>query len=204
MEAIAGQLAHGGGVGAVDRERAEGVGRAMAAVDGQVGGDARAFFETAEGGGLVDAVLGHATIGGPLAAGDGDDARVFDDDGVIARERRGASGIALLDQRADTGEDAEHVGARGRLGEVERGGLQDKVDLLLHRDGFERGLRHRRIGGADNGVAMPRDGEHDAAVAGVRHHDGVIARQEPAVENQVDALAGSDDGRDGGVGHTAD
>ena len=39
---------------------------------------------------------------------------------------------------------------------------------------------------------MPGDGEHHAAVAGVRHHDGVIARQKLAGKHQVNALAGGD------------
>jgi hypothetical protein len=43
-------------------------------------------------------------------------------------------------------------------------------------------------------MLMPRDGEHDAAIAGVRHHDGAGSRQEGTVEDKMDTLAGRDHG----------
>ena len=49
------------------------------------------FGELGERRGLVDAVLGHVAIGGPFAAGDGEQAGVVDVDGVVAGERGRAS-----------------------------------------------------------------------------------------------------------------
>ena len=38
-------------------------------------------------------------------------------------------------------------------------------------------------------MIVPWNGEHYAAIAGMRHHDGAVAREKPAVENEVHALA---------------
>ena len=81
-------------------------------------------------------------------------------------------------QGADAREDAQDVGARRLLFQVQRGGLQDELDLLLEGDGLQRRFVDGRVGGADERVAMPRDREHHAAVAGVRDHDGALGRQE--------------------------
>ena len=60
-----------------------------------------------------------------------------------------------------------------------------------------------RVGGADERVAVPRDREHHAAVAGVRHHDGALAGEKRRVEDEMHALAGRDGGLGRGVGHAA-
>ena len=155
-------------------------------------GDARLVRQPRERGRLVDAVFRHVAVGGPLAPADRDQAGILDADGVVARERRGVAALAGAHQRPDAREHAEHVGARRLPVQVERRGLQDELDLLLQRHRLQRGLRNRRVGGAHHRVAVPRDGEHHAPVAGVRHHDGVVAGQERSVEHQVDALAGRD------------
>ena len=79
--------------------------------------------------------------------------------------------VAGFDQRPDAGEDAEHIGARRRLGEVAARGLEDELDLLVERARLERRLGDRRVGRADQRVAVPGNREHHAAVARVRHHD---------------------------------
>ena len=73
------------------------------------------------------------------------------------------------------------------------GRLQNELDLLLHgATGSSERRGDRRIGGADQRMAMPGNGEHHAAIAGVRHHDGAIAGQKRAVEHQVHSLARRD------------
>ena len=69
--------------------------------------------------------------------------------------------------------------------------------------GSSVGSANRRVGGADQRVAVPGDGEHHAAVARVRHHDGAPARQERPVEHEVDALARRDHRRGRRIGQAA-
>ena len=58
-------------------------------------------------------VLGHVPIGGPLAAGRGEQAGGVDVDRVIARERGGELAVAALDQRTDAD---EHASTSARVG----------------------------------------------------------------------------------------
>src|ERR1035438_2514331 len=48
-------------------------------------------------------------------------------------------------------------------------------------------------------MAVPWNGEHHAAIAGMRDHDGALAGKEGAIEDQVHPLAGRDYRRDGGI-----
>jgi hypothetical protein len=41
-------------------------------------------------------------------------------------------------------------------------------------------------------VAVPGNGEEDAAVAGAWHHDGGVRAQERSLEDEMDSLAGTD------------
>ena len=68
--------------------------------------------QLAEGDGVVDAIFGHVAIGGPLAAGDGEQAVGIDMEDVIAGER---GGFALaFNQRAEANKHGQNVGASGR------------------------------------------------------------------------------------------
>src|SRR5690349_23924969 len=49
----------------------------------------RSERKAAERCGFIHGVLGHAAVGGPLAAGDGEDAGGLDPDGVVARDGGG-------------------------------------------------------------------------------------------------------------------
>lgn len=81
---LGGEGADFGGVAAVNGEGIVGIEDGGGAVDGEGGGGAVAHAEAAEHFGVVDDVFGHAAVGGPFAAGDGDEAGVCDEDGVIA------------------------------------------------------------------------------------------------------------------------
>ena len=81
---LGGEGADFGGVAAVNGEGIVGIEDGGGAVDHEAGGDAVLHAEAADHFGVVDDVLRHAAVGGPFAAGDGDEAGVCDEDGVIA------------------------------------------------------------------------------------------------------------------------
>ncbi len=200
-----GEVVDGFGERAVDIEMAEVKGVLRIAVDGQVVGTAGALVERAEGDGVVDAILGHVAVGGPLAAGDGEQPVVVDVDDVVAGERRGfaASGVGLY-EGADTGVDAEDVSAGGRMAEVLGGGFEDEVDFFFEGARLVDGLGNGCVGGSDDGVIVPGNGEEDTAIAGARHHEGAVSAEEGFVEDEMNALAGRNHTIGAGVGHVAD
>ena len=201
---VGGEGADLGGVAAVNGEGVVGIEDGGGAVDLEAGGDAVAHAEAADHFGVVDDVLGHAAVGGPFAAGDGDEAGVGDEDGVIAGE--GGGGFAFLhgDEGAEAGVDAEDVAGMGIASEVAGGVVHEEGDFIGQGAGLEGGVVDGGVGGADDDAAMPGDGEEDAAVVGLGDHDGGVAREEFAGEDEVDALAGDDDGFGLGVVHVAD
>lgn len=192
------------GVAAVDGEGIVGIEDGGGAVDHEVVGGAVLHGEAADHLGLVDDVFGHAAVGGPLAAGDGDEAGVGDEDGVIAGEGGGGLGVFHGDEGAEAGVDAEDIGGGGIAREVAGGVGHEELDFVRQGAGLERGVVHRGVGGADDDAAVPGDGEEDAAVVGLGDHDGGVAGEELAGEDEVDALTGGDDGVGLGVVHAAD
>jgi hypothetical protein len=98
------------GLGAVDGEMSELGGVGVPAMDFEIASGARALVEHGDGGGLVDAILGHVAVGGPFAAGDRDEAGGIDVEGVVAGEGGGGGG-AGGDEGPDAGKGAEDIGA---------------------------------------------------------------------------------------------
>ena len=96
---------------------------------------------------------------------------------------------------AQAGEGTLDVGPGGGFLQVPPRVVEQVVDFLFQRPGLERQSCHRGVRGADEYSAAPGDGEQDPAVVGLRHHDGGLARQERAVEHDVGALAGRNQGR---------
>jgi hypothetical protein len=78
------------------------------------------------------------------------------------------------------------------------------MGLRRYRPWLERRLGDRRVGRADESVAVPGDREHDAPVARVGHHDGAPSWQVGPVEDEVDPLAGDDERRKPGLGQAPD
>jgi len=114
-------------------------------------------------------------------------------DRVIAR-KRGRTGLFVgFHQRADAGKNAEHIGSRRALREVVARRFEDEVDLLTRRVRLQHRLRNSRVGGAYQRVAVPRDGEHHAPIARVRHHDRSITGQKLPRQHDVHTLARRDD-----------
>ena len=152
---------------------------------------ARATRQQAARHGAVQHVLGHRAIGRPLAAGDRDQARAADDDGVLAGH--GLRVLAVLarglDQRPQADPHRPHVAALRCTQQVAPGLLQDEVHLLRKGAGLARQVVARRVGGAEDGLAEPGHGEHHAAVLGLGHQQRVVAGQEAAVDDEVHTLA---------------
>ncbi len=154
---------------------------------------ARHVGKLAQGDGVVHRVLGHMPVGRPLAAHNGQQTRVIDMDGVIARERRRLARSPIgFHQRTNADIDAEHITALWRAAEVLGSGVENELDLFLEGKRVIGRFLNRRIGRAHHRVLMPGDGKQHPAVAGVRHHDGGVAAQKLPLEDQVDTLAGRD------------
>lgn len=106
---LGGEGADLGGIAAVDGEGVVLIEDGGGAVDHEALGDAVAHAEAAEHFGVIDDVFGHAAVGGPFAAGDGDEAGVCDEDGVIPGEGGGGFSFLHGDEGAEAGVDAEDV-----------------------------------------------------------------------------------------------
>ncbi|GIV59844.1 MAG: hypothetical protein KatS3mg043_0933 [Rhodothermaceae bacterium] len=92
-------------------QRPEGGGVDVPAVQVKGFRHTRAFVQVSQHGRLVDGVLGHLAVGGPLAAGDGDEPRAGDVERVVPRDLgRFRPVVAGVHERAEAGEDAQHVG----------------------------------------------------------------------------------------------
>ena len=150
---------------------------------------------------LVHAILGHVPVCGPLAAGDGEQTRPIDVNRMVARKPRSVPPRTGFHQRPDTRKHAKHIAAAGGLVQILRRGGENEFDLLLHRHRFQRDLGDGSIGSANQRVLMPRNRKHHAAIAGVRNHNGAIARQKGSVQHQVNALARRDHRDSIGFGH---
>ncbi len=111
---------------------------------------------------------------------------------MLARQRGGRVFAGRLDQRTQAGPDAGDIVAGGIARQIARGGFQDEVDVVILGARLQRQVTARRVGGADDGVAVPGHQEQHAAVVGLGHQDRAIAGQEAARQRQVYALAGRD------------
>ena len=175
-------------IGAIIAEVAELRSVLMMAVDVQRLRHARPLVQFGQGGGVVHAVLGHFPVGGPLAAGDGEQPGPGHLDGVLARQGGSARRLGL-DQWADAGKYAENVGARRMSREVTRSGVQNEIDLFLQSDRFQAHVFDRRVGSPDQRVLVPWNGEQHTAVAGPGNHDRGVTRQEGALKHDMDEFA---------------
>ena len=123
-------------------------------------------------------------------------------DDVVARQ--GGSFAVAFDKRAEADENGKNVCAAGRMGEESACGFKDKVDFFFERARLEAGRIDGGVGGSRNGVAVPGNDKEDAAVAGLGNHEGGVAAEEAAIEDEMDALAQDHERVGGGVGQAAD
>ena len=139
--------------------------------------------------GLVDRVLRHDPVGGPLAAGDDDEAGNAVRHDVLAAQLRCLLRLSC-EQRAQPGVDALDVLTGQRHGEDLVHVFEDVVDVRRRRRRvrlveFPVGVR-----GADQPVPTPRDHEQHALLGA---EDDAQLRLEPvARHNEVHALRGAD------------
>jgi len=124
--------------------------------------------------GLVDRIFRHVPIRRPLPAGNRQQSGRIDMDRVVARQRSRGCGAAAANQRANAHRDAQHIRPRRGAVQILSGRLQNEGDLLVHGARLERRFRDGCVGGSDQRVPVPRDGEHHASIARVRHHDGAL------------------------------
>ena len=89
-------------------------------------------------------------------------------------------------------------------GKIARSIPQNETDLFLERARFQFSLLHRRVGGPDKDLAVPRNDEEDPAVIGMGHHDRRIALKKFAVKNEMHALAWLNRTRGTGLVHKPD
>ncbi len=168
----------------------------------QVGGEGVvARLEAPDLDGRVDGVLRHLAVGGPLAAGDRDKARLAGDDGVVAREAGGVGRAAVvaglgvsLYQWPQAAPGGEHVSDVDGQVEVLAHVPEDVLDVLGGGAGLGLDLR-RVVGGADHGVPQPGQEEEHPAVLGLRYQQAGVRWAEAAGQDGVHARARLEHGR---------
>src|SRR5579885_258548 len=157
--------------------------------------DAWLFTQAAQGDGMVYAVFSHVTVRGPFTSGDGEQAGVVHVDCVVARKCRGfARSSSSFDQWANACKYAEYIAAPGRTAEVLRCRIENELNLFLQCARLVGWFFNRSVRCADQGVLVPGDGKHHAAIAGARNHDGCVSGKERPLEDEMDALAWLDHG----------
>ena len=162
------------------------------AVQTQIGRRARALRKSSHQRRLIHRVFRHFTVGRPFAATDAHQPRLRYRHAVVARQRRRVLHLAHLAQRPQPREGAQDVARLGVLGEIPGRVREQKLDFFGQRTRFKLGFGNRRVGRADKHTAVPGDREKDTPIIGLRNHDGAVTGQEGLVEDQMNALAGSD------------
>src|ERR1700756_3632788 len=99
------------------------------AVDFQSAGLARLVWQIRQDGCLVHTTLCHVAIGGPFAAGDGQEPALVDMDDVVPRERRLIRASVGFYEWAYSCKNTQDVRSRRFLFEIKPGGFEDKVDF---------------------------------------------------------------------------
>ena len=112
--------------------------------------------------------------------------------GVITRKSRGVVRSAGLDQRSNASEHAQNIIAGRRLVQIFTGSYQNELDLFFHRRRVQCCFRDWRIGSSNECMTVPRNCEHDPAIARTRHHDRRVAGEKRPVQHQVNPLARRD------------
>ena len=99
---------------------------------------------------------------------------------------------ASLDQWPESSEDAADVLAFQGQTEEAVGVVEHEVDFRFQGQRFRVHAVHGGVRGADQHFAQPRDGKQDAAIVGLGDEQGIAALQDLGIEDEVDALAGSE------------
>jgi len=145
----------------------------------------------------VHHVLGHPAVGRELPTGDREQATRALDEGVPPAEVAHRARARGADQRPHPGPGAQHVVGTEACPEDRVAGSKDVLEVGGgQREPVERpGVR--RVGGAQDALASPRDGEHRAAVALLAGQQDARLQQGEALarHHHVNSLTGLHDGR---------
>ena len=114
----------------------------------------------------VNGLLGHGSVGGPLATGYRDEVRGADVDDVVTRQRLGIGFVGIGHQGSDTAPGRQDVASPNLNVRVQvvLHLLQDEHDLVFGGLGIVRHLA-RQICRTGDSVLLPGQEEDDAAVA---------------------------------------
>jgi hypothetical protein len=145
-------------------------------------------LETEVGNSFVDSLLGHLAVGSPLATRDCEKTGFGDGSEMVADKALRCALVGVANERTDTrpsGKDITTADLDFRL-EVALDLAEDPVDLVFRRNRVVLDLA-RGIGGASNGVSLPRQEEDHAAIGGVGVDETHVARSVVAGEDNVNA-----------------
>mmetsp|Transcript_25469 Transcript_25469/g.84847 ORF Transcript_25469/g.84847 Transcript_25469/m.84847 type:complete len:414 (+) Transcript_25469:931-2172(+) len=147
-----------------------------------------------EGDHLVDELLRHRAVGGPLSAADEGHARVLVvPDGVVAAYRRVRRRVRVSVERPPPLPRRDDVGAaEADVGREARRGLVDEVLDLVLRDVRRGGRVALLVGRANHRVAQPRQKVHRRAARVAQLAEAHAARSEVAGQDDVAAGGGGD------------
>ena len=132
--------AHGCRIGAIDPEIGLGDILTGPTVDLQMAGPTGTLIQPCQCFGLIDGVLRHFSIRRPLAAGNGQQAGVGDQNCVVSGQRGCVPGVSHLHQRPQTSLDTEDITAPGALVQILRNARQDEFDLLIRAEAVGRDI----------------------------------------------------------------
>jgi hypothetical protein len=122
---------------------------------------------------VIDRVLSHLAVGGPLAAHDRDESSLGDEYFVVARNGFGRRSILprLADKRSLPGKNAEDIFLLRITGQITCSVAKNETNLLGKGSRLDLGILHGCVGRPDKDLTMPGDNKEDAPIIGVWHHD---------------------------------
>ena len=80
----------------------------------------------------------------------------------------------------------------GRPLEITTCRLQDKIDLIVGRERFDRCFRNRDVCRSDQSMVVPGNCKHDSSIGCVGNHDRCITRKKRSIKDQMDPLTRRD------------
>ena len=137
-------------------------------------------------------IFGHGPVGRPLAAGHCHQPAGAGQHRVLAAQRLGVLAAFALwfHQGPQADPHAADIVAPGSASEVASRFIQDELQLLGEWPGFTGQIAARRVRGSQDQFAQPGNAEQDPAICRFGNHQSMGARQELAVDHDVDPLAG--------------
>ena len=117
-------------IASIDGERITGWEKGVGAMNAKFVRHATLRADATDELGMIDDILCHAAVGRPLAACDGDETGVGDEDGVIPRKCGGASCFLRCHQRPQACEHAQHITRPRITREIAGGMCHEELDFI--------------------------------------------------------------------------